>query len=372
MEQIINEQTNIIPYVNYREVNDKVFIDSDNNSFIIITDAHLWTRDRKSSIDYRRECFHFFYQIEDIIDEELEKGRNVYLIFLGDVFHRSYKYLDEAMQDVDYFHYLNTKVHGIFSVVGNHEMTYSKNNPFWFLKNKIESKYLRVYTKLEPKGINNIIMTPDYIVCGNLCFQLNHYSLSVRPCTSDNEYVLSHNTITTSSIMNNHPEVWNAGYIDFEEERTFEGFKRVYLGHQHELYGTYVYKNVKGGETIVRNLGSLGRPSSKEIRNDFLKRAIPVIHTMNGNVDSVTEVEIELLAREECVNEAVVERQRKMRRIRKAKEIIKNYNPVADRPIEEVRETFRNFTTATNIINCCLQDKVDENYAKIADYLSKM
>ena len=59
--------------------------------FLVISDLHLSGQQKENRFSYDKELQHVLKQILFLIDKYKKQNAEIYLIFLGDLFDRSYK-----------------------------------------------------------------------------------------------------------------------------------------------------------------------------------------------------------------------------------------------------------------------------------------
>jgi hypothetical protein len=318
-------------------------VNSGNNSYLIVSDLHEGKK-KENRIDYMGELDKVHNQINKIINQEKSFGRNVYVIFLGDVFDRGYKDTFKACNMNNFFIVMRSKCKGLFSVIGNHELTYYTGNPFFTLINSVESKRVRTILNKTwtPQGITSTIVIPDEIIDGDVKIAFNHYSTEVDSLKwSGTKIGLFHQTVTCREIIEDAKRKFGEelyGLESIEAEGVFASYNYAFLGHAHKLYGQFKFTDeTLGCDCVTQYLASLGRPNVTEVRNDFLERDIPVIRVDNGRFTSIEHNKFNLMSREECVIEAVVEKQQETYKKIKARKAIRDYDPLGDNPIENLK-----------------------------------
>ena len=145
------------------------------NVYLVITDVHATYKNKRNRINYLSEVDFVFNKIEELI-EKYSYDYNVNLIFLGDIIDVSFKSQDKAILYNNTMIRLDSMVDKIYSVVGNHEITYYIDNPFWTLMNRIDAPSVtsKLNKSWKPKGLMQIINVVDTLADGNVLFHFNH------------------------------------------------------------------------------------------------------------------------------------------------------------------------------------------------------
>lgn len=318
-----------------------------NNAYLIVSDLHDFYKNIENRINYVHEIDFVKQEILKIGLQYRENGWDVNIILLGDVFHRTYQNVDQAILANNYWILAKKLFSNIYCVLGNHETTYYASNPFYTLVNSIKSEKL---TKLQnkvwqPKGLENVFDVVDRIDDGDVVFHFNHYGTSINRAVSGKVNIgLYHQDIINSEIrdlmtVNYANDNYYATLVNFDDMDIFDGFSYNFFGHMHKVYGTWKYKNPKTmKETVLCYLASLGRPNVTEVHDNFLERNIPVVCIKDGKFDSVHDNLFNLPSRAECVKEEVVQVAKvAYQKVKERKELL-NYTPVDDDPVKNIEQ----------------------------------
>lgn len=314
------------------------------NVYLVISDLHASYRNKDSRVDYLNEIDYVIDNLMRII--ESYSNDNVYLMFLGDVADNSFKDQAKAIAFNNIFVILKQKVKEIYFVMGNHEMTYYRDNPFWSLFNTLESDEIRkVITKSwQPTGLIQIGRVIDRLEDGEVCFSFNHHATRVLPPVDGKVNIgLFHKDIVCKAIVedmriNNDLDIFEVKPVYLEKTNILRGYDYCFFGHVHKIYGRWVFTDDHTGEQIKLNyLGSLGRPNHTEVNNKFLERDIPAIVIENGKLKGVEHNFFNLLSREETVKEDIIEHNQKLYQQRKDLNYFKDYMEVSDNPLENIK-----------------------------------
>lgn len=272
------------------------------NAYHILTDLHLaWKLNARK--DYAIEIMHVLQKLLEIASENEKSNCNNILILLGDFYNRGFNDPLEAMEAIELSRFVFSKFSRVYAVIGNHELTYYKNNPFWLMVSEIKDKEVLVMRNAmkQPRGFNHDIDIVDTLVDGEVAFLFNHYNTRIkRPIINCNINIgLFHQNIASRDI----PIEWGS-FKDIDSDEELIGYNYLFLGHNHSnsYYGKYTLNN----GSIAYFLASLGRPNHTEVDNNFLDRNIPVIYVENGSFIEISDNIFQLPAREECVIEEIV------------------------------------------------------------------
>lgn len=273
---------------------------------IIVPEPHISCTNIEGRKDYLTEIESYIGFVQDLIKKD---SGICWVCFVGDIFNKGFKDIEEYLGWVDWFTQLDkllTQRGGcIYSVVGNHELSYSKNNPFWRLVSKDSFNTVCNWnTKaVSPKGLRDIIHVQDVVeISDKLSLFFCHYD-GMAECRelvdehikmfgdSKQRVCISHNSIISYVIENTlkmnygrDPLTHFISHERIESLSLFHKFDYVFNGHMHKAYSNFTITDTENNkQTKLFYLGSLGRTNSEEINDKDLERMIPCI-----DVDDLT------------------------------------------------------------------------------------
>ena len=338
------------------------------NVYLVITDLHWYYKNLRSHFDYVAENMYVLKKIEEIALRYKQNGYSVKFLTLGDLFHQGYSDTFSAVRDNNVFIKLHDEFGEIYSVVGNHELSYYRNNPFYTLVKDIKSKKLQgIINKVwQPVGVKSVIDVVDRLDDGNVHFYFNHNSTPITTPDTDGVNIgLFHTDLISDQIKKRAEAVLGSeifgNTLDVEGSGVFSGYKYCFLGHMHQVYGTFLTDS----GTYLCYLGSLGRTNVKEVNDNFLERDIPAILVSDGELEKVESNKFDLMSRADCINESLVEIYEEQYEQIKEKQIIKSYCPVGDDPIQNVKASLGSNVLAVSIFSELLRDNVDYEGVRI-------
>ena len=361
---------------------------STKNVYLLVTDLHKSPRTPANRKNYPKEIKVVENKIDELINQYKSKGYSVNLIWLGDIFHRSYRSPDVSMSDKSDIALLCSKADKCYSVLGNHEETYEKDNPFWHLVKNIKSNKLTnimSYRNWRPKGTMAFIDIVDRIEDGEVEFLFNHYSTDIIVPTPNKVSIgLFHKPIVFREILddakNNNRKMFELSeeemiseynYTYLNDDNYLNGYQICYFGHNHLLYGNWNNNGVR-----YCYLGSLGRTNHIEVQNDFLERTIPAVIVENGKLEDICEHKFTLPNREECVKEEVVIKNKVLYESNKERRKIKEYKGYSDDPIKNIKDSFLGneyqYHIISNIIETTLEGNNDIIYETLVSNMLKI
>lgn len=336
------------------------------NVYPIITDLHFSYKEKDNRNSYISECLYVKKEILSLVYSYKAKGFNVTPIFLGDIYDNSFKDVERAMVEFDYMVYLKKACHSLKAVMGNHEFSYKKDNPFWALVSTIDSHSPAVKSnRITPLGVTGVLDICDRFEDGEVVFNFNHYGSSVLQPVYDKVNIgLFHQNIVcrpaVNSAINRGLSPYETTCIQLEENDVLSGYNYSFFGHFHKYYGKWQIDNGR----FIYYLGSLGRPNNTEVSDNFLERKIPCVIVEDGKFVGVEDYVFNLMDRGECVKEDVILEQ-KMKR-EKRKEVMKDvgYDVCSEDVIASVKEVL-NHEIYHHIIDSILNDDLDLYYQEM-------
>lgn len=335
----------------------------ENTVWLIISDLHLYYKNLASHLDYVQEMIDVRGEIMKIANRYKEDGFEfVNLLLLGDVFHRSYSKADVAIGDNNFFVMWNQHYGECYSVVGNHELSYYKSNPFFSMVKTIDSEKLKGITNKvwTPTGLLPIIKVVDELEIADVRFLFNHYGTQISRATADGKknIGLFHHDLVNSEIkqmmVNQRGHDFWSETVEFDNSGVLDGYDYCFFGHMHQVYGTF---QMDSG-TILCYLASLGRTNIQEISNDFLERNIPAVK-IRGKFMGIDDNKITLPSLEESVNISKVLQKQEDSEKRARRKFAKEYAPLDDDPVKSLQTFYAQDAYRLTIINELLHNSID-------------
>lgn len=326
------------------------------NVYLVVTDLHASYKNKDSRYDYLNEIDYVIDNLVRIIDSY--KDSKVHLIFLGDIADNSFKNQSKAIYFNNLFVYFKKKVESINAVVGNHEMSYYVDNPFWSLFNSIKSERIQkvMHRSWQPTGLLQLVEVLDVLEDGEVNFCFNHHATDiVRPKAGKINIGLFHKDIVCKAIIedmkiNNELDIFETNPVYIEKNNILTGYNYCFFGHAHKVYGNWNYEDDVTHEKIkLYYLASLGRPNHTEVNDKFLERNIPAIIVNDGKLETIEHNKFNLISRGESVKEEVVRLKQKIYHERKAIGYFKEYRHTSDNPIENIKSLLSMEPKALNL-----------------------
>lgn len=237
----------------------------------IIQDTHFWCKNISNRKDYKEECVRIYDTLVNIIKNN--RREKTYVVFLGDIFHSKFA---DSQAYLDWFQkmqVLRAICNGVFSVIGNHEITYRDQNPFWSLVGDVESMSART---LGLKGTGNlpIIRIPDSLEIYDNQMIFNHFNTRVILPEGKINFLFCHNYWMTKQLSDSLAKLniaqVDTKYIEYGEicdGCAISHFNEAFFGHNHMLMGDYKFDWDYGDVpfTNAHFCGSLGLTNINEV-----------------------------------------------------------------------------------------------------------
>lgn len=314
--------------------------------YLCISDLHYVYNNKDNRYNYRKEILDVFGKIKEIIKRYIDRDFKVVLIFLGDLIDRTFKDMMEAIAFNNMMLELSLLCDEAYSVIGNHELTYYKDNPFWSLVKDLQSNNITTIKNKswQPRGVFNILTVTDRLVHGDTEFLFNHFGCGIIEPSADMKTVgLFHQDICCKPIVESARKKFKDDYVSnhtiyLENRNVLKGYDVAVFGHMHKVYGSYTFIDDSSGfKTLLYFMGSLGRPNHTEVNDSFLERNIIGIKIEDDKFNGVENNKFILPSRTETVKEEIVAKQQFNRsKLKETKELL-NYKAVDDRPVENIR-----------------------------------
>ena len=263
---------------------------------MILPDLHLNNK-KNHRYRYDLECYSVIDKIHYFVEQEREHCDKLYAISLGDLVDGSKSSRREYTMVQQQLKLLIEPFDKFYLTIGNHEISYSTNNPIYSFIKLIENEEIIVrYPHLVPESSVNQIFTPKYIELENLEIVLGVWKIIPKPKTNKPAILMWHGNYLSKSGIDKIKIFKQFEFVqDFID---FCDWTHVFIGHEHTVVDKY---NI--GSTIVYNLGSLLRTGCDQVIDQESLRIIPILRTLNGNFDSIIYKEFKLHERNQIVDE---------------------------------------------------------------------
>lgn len=336
------------------------------NVYLIITDLHLSYKVKENRISYFKETEHVKRFLVELILTFKKLGYNVILLYGGDIFDNVFRDVEKALYEFDSICYLDSLADKSYSVIGNHELTYKKDNPFWTLVSNVNPEMENLPTKnIKPSGVKGVLNITDRLIDGNVVFNFNHYGTGVlKPIAGKYNFGLFHQDIHCSPAINSAKvmglEPYVTDCINLDTNDVLTGYDHSFFFHFHKYYGKWKID----GDRIIQYLGSLGRPDVSQVKDTYLERTIPCVIVEDGNLVEVKDIKFNLMSEKECLKFDVIEKQKKKRKKKKIVKSLDEDDIIHTDVITTVKEKI-NSESVNQIIDYILEDKLDGVYEEI-------
>ena len=321
-------------------------------AYLIISDCHISAGKKENRVDWLNEIQVVLKEIESTIARYRGRG-SVKLLFLGDVYDRSYSSVSHGIQDYSRMVVFRMMVDDVFVTLGNHEISYYTNNPFYSLIHTIESKKVQSHGIYQPIGLWNAVRIVDRLEDGDVVFHFNHYDTPIStPEKGKINIGLFHQEIVSPEILNKMEmdlgRIYAGRITDFSALTPVSGYQWCFFGHLHKVYGKWVYE-YRGDECQLWYLGSLTRPNVSEVSDVFLERNIPAVLVEDGKFVGTEDNFFSLPSRKESVKEDVVKKQQQVYNDKKERAILRKTEGKED-PMQAIRSAVADKAVLASIV----------------------
>lgn len=316
--------------------------------FFVIPDTHFWCKNIANRKDYVSECNRIYDSIFNFVKDN--QSTKTYIVFLGDMFHGKFQDNINYIEWFQKIQVLRAVCNGIFSVVGNHEITYREQNPFWSLVSDVESDLVN-QMGLIGNGDLPIIRIPDTLEIYNTQLIFNHFGTPIIKPNMVNNILFCHNYWMTKQLSDslyrlNIAQVNNkyVKYNEICEGCSLMSFNEAFFGHNHMLIGDYRFDwDTVEYHTNAHFCGSLGLTNINEVLYTEPLRKLYYID-IDENHYTINDLKIELPKYDtETLNVAKVsENQEKYKAAKYKKSLIKKYDLTMMDPVSAIREDLSN------------------------------
>ena len=349
------------------------------NVYLIISDLHDFHKNIDNRFDYPGEIMKVKEYILELAQKYTEQGYNTYAILLGDVNNRSYSSVNSGILNNNYWIAANKLFKKIYCVLGNHETTFYNSNPFFTLVSEITSVKLQMlqHKVWQPIGLFNVFNVVDYFDDGEVAFHFNHHNCPITlPDTNRFNVGLFHTDFVFSEIAKASEDVYGmnafiTNTVKADGNEFLDRYDICFFAHHHKIYGCWNVETDKGHNCTVYHLASLGRPNVSEVSDNFLERNIPALIVEDGKFKTIEDNKFNLPSRAECVREELVQLNKENYKRVKDLRLAKDYSPIKDNPIENVRDFIANDVYLTNIFEELLTNDKDNLSYEIEKELEK-
>lgn len=308
------------------------------------------------------------------IYEVSEKVAEHYVIFAGDLIHNTLDSTTQA-QTILWLNDINSLCAGVYSVIGNHELTYmKKGNIFW---NLAYGSNLKVPVKFE--HYRDLIHVEEGFRIDDCYFKLWHYGQEWLPITDKTVkdlVVVGHNAVKFPGLKetydNNGVNIQElyVNYCDLARCLTNpEILKWIFLGHMHSLVGRFKFDeeiNGKHFNFMLENMGSMSRTDSTQF-NITRQRNMPTLY-IDGSIQNVESHIIELTDKSVLCEEEISKRQeiyQKGKFIKQLKQTEFNEVDV----VSEIESIYAFELEKLEMFRQALHSEQDRNIANAVNYL---
>lgn len=303
------------------------------------------------------------------------------VIFDGDIFDKGMENLQSFLEWLKFFIEIYQLTDGhMYSVVGNHEITYKHSNLFWMMAD-VQSEWLKHTQVLTADMVNfcNILKIVDEVQLGHVLYVMGHYHRDLSDVTDEyiNEkypgvtdvVLVTHNCVLTDSIIKAHAE--KSKYLLQGTKRFISldtagilprttMLKRVFVGHMHQAYAKFDVTSEWNGikyDFVIDYLASIGRTNVLEVRDDFCERHIPVVFESDGLIE-YGEDPFSLIAPVKAIDEIKRVQAREAYEATAEIRALKSVDLLLDDPVESLSQAIQQDSQLRLLFSCALTGSI--------------
>lgn len=342
--------------------------------FMIIPEPHIWDKNISTRIDYVGEIKEYMTKIKALAETISNQVPSLNIIFMGDIFHKGMKDAKEILYWYQYFLSLNSICENVYSVIGNHELSYRKDNLFWHLCNNTSNTSVEGINAL---GEFPLIQLVDTIDLASVQIHLNHHGVLATPQQDGKTHIgLFHQSIIDTEIAKILTKKYNRdpliNYIDhtyIKNRKPFTNYDYAFIGHMHKAFGLFTVEDENTGHlTRLRYLASIGRTNKDEVLDSDLTRVIPIIKVRESSKDiELKEVNLVLRSYEQTINEVKVEENKEAYENQKDRRELKKTQVSSSSPVNDLKLTFLNIPFILDYIDSAVRGEEPYDLAALKD-----
>lgn len=314
---------------------------------IVIPEPHLWDRTIKNRYDYPSEVQGY---LEDVLSKVEQLPGEKIIVFPGDIFHHGYTSISGVSYAFSLFARMNKLTNNrVYSAVGNHELTYRSNNPFWMMAEDSTQRFEDMQGLSGYGVVCPGIQVVDKLSVGPLDFIFGHFSRQDYSDLGRDCVLITHNSLAEPEIS----KAVNAAHKTEPIEEYLhvtsllsanalpvtEHLKYVFVGHMHTYYSSFDVDEMVNGvhmKFFLQYLGSLGRTSISEINDYDLERSIPVFSVEDEGY-TYNPFTIKLKGYDELVRQDVVKDNKEKYQAQKAIRELQETNVFGETPLDCIK-----------------------------------
>lgn len=334
-----------------------------NKNVIIIPEQHLWHKSIATIPKMVQDNQEIIQEILTIV----EKYDNPIVIFDGDIFHREIKMTQDAIPLLSFFIKLYSLTNGeVYSVIGNHELTYRKNNPFWSISS-VNTRYYKNNIKAP------LIKVVDELTVDDTLFVFGHYGESLESYKPSMNYkhavLISHNEVVNDellTLLKAKNDKLNDVFMHGSLAKFIPKIKDldyVFVGHMHQAHGKFAVEE-NGYNFEIKYLASLGRTNHLEYTDD-IQRELPVLSFNDGSLTGLTEEVITLQNRKIAVDEEKVALNKEQYDREKEVRTLRHVQSYTDDCIKGLKEIFNLNPQACVLIDSALKGEMPYEFVEL-------
>lgn len=268
-----------------------------NHRLLFIPETHLRDTNIRSRKDYVTEMKDIHACVKHIIKET----KPDYTIYMGEIFDRGLKYAQEILYWFTEFLEISNYTTTV-ATKGNHEDSFYKNNPFWFMaKSSVPN--------LPINGVGIFKVVPNLIL-DDVVVTFHHHGVPPNYIKGKRNIGVMHTDIMTKAIRDQISfDKFYVKDIKSPTQKLFPEYDIVFNGHMHGICQMLNIQRTGSDPLLLVYTSSLGRTSSTEVDNDFLNRFLYLIDITGSDI-SIEPILLTLPCYEDVTDSTAIARNR--------------------------------------------------------------
>lgn len=303
---------------------------------LVIPDTHFHIKNPSNRLKYVQEGLDTLDFISKLVDEKDIST----VIFLGDVFDRGFISIDHKIFNEYYkrFYSLSeTLGKKLFLLLGNHERTYSKNNPIFHWTDLGDRAEKLFYNREKFECKEALFFAPNYIEYENVYIEFNHFDKQgdYFHYRGDKESIaLLHDNL---NIPLKDVTIWSHENELIEVDKAMNYYNYIISGHVHIPQEELEYTNKRSTKIVYP--GSMMARTTAELHQNV---KLPIVEILkeeeNGSYIKLESVIYKLPEFTETFDEEIVDENKAKYELRKtinnSKKILVSTKTLSDLLVE--------------------------------------
>lgn len=241
---------------------------------LVIPEMHIKDTNLPARKDYVAEMKDVFKTVKGIIQHYLPKKT----IVMGEIFDRGFKTVDGSCY---WFHEIldTNRYTELCCVKGNHEDSFYKNNPIWYLGNGAGMN-----------GLGTIKFPPNFLL-NDVAFNFHHHGMPHTMLEGKTNVSFMHTDVMTQQIREvikhktGEEFFWTQNLEGTVTADLFTQYDIVFNGHMHKVCAMLEIKRNNVSPLTLVYTSTLGRTNITEVDDNSLWKYLYLLDVYDGKVD---------------------------------------------------------------------------------------